>query len=273
MNEDGVNGIVGGTETHIAMYRAYMDGHRLFKKIDFKESLSTFNPFPNLQVKYRKEIITTSSREQFNLQNRGKHVSRDTFHQWLVDGEPMVLVDMRNDYEWAIGRFKGTRQPRMKYFRELIETLGDYADVKDKKMVMYCTGGVRCEPASAIFIANGFQQKNVYQLEGGIVTYAEKYGNEGFYEGKIFMFDDRMAIPAGDESITGICGNCHHCDAPCDIYRNCSNRFCNTLFLGCKSCTQMFENTCSVECKEIVQNIVNLRPVSANHVVIPHRNK
>lgn len=271
IGKDGINGTVAGSAEQIRLYKEYTNTHRLFKDIDFKESVSEECPFPKLQVKVRDEIITTDTREQFNLCQRGNHVNRDTFHQWLVDQEDMVLLDMRNDYEWEIGRFVNSVRPPMKYFRDLKDSMDFYEQFKGKKIVMFCTGGIRCEPASAYFISHGFDPKDLYQLEGGIVKYAEKYGNEGYYEGKCFVFDDRMAVSVGEKE-TRIVGTCHHCDGASDIYRNCLNRFCNKLFIGCGDCTASFENTCSEECKKIVGDEEAQRPFAKNHVMT-HRNK
>jgi len=273
VGHDGVNGIVGGSKEQVDMYRAYMDQHKYFCEIDFKESTSEFLPFPKMKVKFRKEIITTETRETFSLDRRGNHITRDKFHEWLVAGEDVVLVDMRNDYEWEIGRFKGAERPEMKYFRELKDTMNMYEKYKDKKIVMYCTGGIRCEPASAFFLSQGFDKSQIYQLEGGIVKYVEKYGDQGFYEGKVFMFDDRLAIPGDTSDSPTICGECLHCSGTCDTYRNCANRNCNKLFLGCEGCVETFVNTCSEQCKAVVENPEEVRPDRLSYVKVVHRNK
>jgi len=197
IGDQGINGTVAGSCASIDLYRAYMDGHRLFKDIDFKVSESTNNPFPKMRIKVRDEIITTGTKDAINLSCRGRHVSREVFHSWLEAREDMVLLDMRNDYEWEIGRFVNSIKPPMKYFRDLADNMDFYDKYKDKKIVMFCTGGIRCEPASAYFINAGFDPNNLYQLEGGIVKYAEKYGDQGYYEGKCFVFDDRMALNIG----------------------------------------------------------------------------
>lgn len=268
IGKDGINGTVAGTAHSIELYKQYMAQTRKFHDVDFKESTSEQQPFPRMSVKERSEIITTEDREQFDLCHRGNHVDRDTFHEWLESGEDMVLLDMRNDYEWEVGRFVNAIRPPMKYFRDLKDHFDFYEQFKGKKIVMFCTGGIRCEPASAMFLAHGFDQKDIYQLEGGIVKYAEKYGSAGFYEGKCFVFDDRMVVDVGDPRITG---SCHHCQGTTDAYRNCLNRHCNKLFLGCEDCTRAFENTCSEECKSVIQNSEEMRPLSPTHIL--HRNK
>ena len=269
INEQGINGTVAGSQESIGLYKKYMNQHRLFKSIDFKESISQNLPFPKMKIKSRKEIITTDAKDEINLCQRGKHVDRDTFHKWLKEGEDIVLLDMRNDYEWEIGRFVGSIRPMMKYFRELKDTFGMYEEYKNKKIVMFCTGGVRCEPASAYFISKGFDPENLYQLEGGIVKYAEKYASEGFYEGKCFVFDERMALDIDPRVV----GKCLHCQTASDTYRNCLNRHCNQLFIGCNKCVLLYENTCSDECKLVISDPKETRPMASNHIKIMHRNK
>lgn len=260
----GINGTVGGTKESIELYKQYMNGHRLFKKIDFKESTSDFNPFPKLQVRTRQEIITTGAKECLNLGKKAQYVDRDTFHEWLKNGEDMVLLDMRNDYEWDIGRFVGAIKPQMKYFRDVVNAIEWYKkNYLGKKIVTFCTGGIRCEPATALLIEHGFDQKNIYQLEGGIVKYAEKYGNEGFFEGKCFVFDDRIAIPVDTTKNAKTVGVCSLCNIPCDLFRNCAHKWCNKLFLGCDACIKQFDHTCSTACQEIVLDPSQRRPLSA----------
>ncbi len=273
ISKDGVNGTVGGSKASIDLYRAYMNQHRIFKKIDFKESTSEVLPFPKMQIRAREEIITTGSLQKIDWSKRGNHVNRETFHQWLQNGEEMILLDMRNDYEWEIGRFKTSIKPPMKYFRDLESSMEFYEQFKGKKIVMFCTGGIRCEPASALFLHYGFDQKNVYQLEGGIVKYAEKYGDAGFYEGKCFVFDDRLALSFGTDEVMGITSSCLHCAQKTDSYRNCANKHCNKLFIACDACNDTLNNTCSSDCQAMALDPANVRPATLHSVKVLHRNK
>lgn len=272
INEQGINGTVGGSKASIEMYKDYMNESRVFGTIDFKESISDIAPFPRIIVKYREEIITTGAKLDSNPSCAGRHVDRDTFHQWLKNGEDMVILDMRNDYEWEIGRFVNAVRPPMKYFRDLKDHMAFYEQYKGKKIVMFCTGGIRCEPASAYFIKAGFDSKQLYQLEGGIVKYAEKYANDGFYEGKCFVFDERMAVPVNTSETAKIVGKCAVCNHESDNYRNCANKFCNKLFLGCDDCMIVLDRCCSDACKDIAANPENRRPAQARDKVL-HRNK
>lgn len=259
IDDRGINGTVAGDERVIALYKDYMNKHRLFTNIDFKESESTFMPFPRLQVKKRKEMIATHAKEDIDLGNRGKHINRDTFHKWLKQDEDIVIIDMRNDYEWEVGRFKGAIKPPVNKFYELKDHMDYYEKYKDKKVVMYCTGGIRCEPASAYFIKHGFDKENLYQLEGGIVKYGEKYGDEGFFEGKCFVFDDRITVPVNRTDTAVVVGTCYLCDTPCDMYRNCMNKHCNRLYLCCDECSEKMHTTCQESCKQAIRDTDNIR--------------
>ncbi len=273
IGKDGINGTVAGTEESIRLYRSYMDGHRVFSAIDFKEHTNAFNPFPRLSIKERYEIVTTDDRERFDFKKRAKHISADKLHRWFVEGKDMVILDMRNDYEWEIGRFKGSIKPPMKYFRDLKDHLAWYKEnFADKTVVTFCTGGIRCEPATAMLLQAGFVHDNLYQLEGGIVKYAETYANDGFYEGKCFVFDDRISVPVNTTKDAVILGNCLLCEKNVDTYRNCANKFCNKLFIGCDACVAAYDNTCSRDCQELVKDPDNIRPVRI-HTQQLHRNK
>lgn len=260
IDKKGINGTVGGTPESILLYKSYMDGHFAFKNIDFKESDSDFIPFPKLQVRLRPEVITTGVPDEIDVGNTGKYITPDQFHSLLVKNEDIAILDMRNDYEWDVGRFKNAVRPPMNKFFELKDKISFYEQYKNKKIVMYCTGGIRCVPASAYFIKNGFDPKNVYQLKGGIVRYAEKYGDEGFFEGKCFVFDDRITIPVNKKADASIVGVCLLCKSATDIYRNCRNKFCNRLYLCCDECAESMKTTCQKECMDKIRSDEKVRP-------------
>lgn len=268
--KDGINGTISGSPESMQVYRDYCDSHKEFNNIDFKSDYTYENPFPRLRVVSREEIVTTGTREKFDLTKRSQHVDIDTFHQWLKDGEDLVILDMRNDYEWNVGRFKGSIRPPMKYFRDLDENLEFYKEYKDKKVVTFCTGGVRCEFATPQLINTGFKPENLYQLEGGIIKYAQKYGDEGFFEGKCFVFDDRITVPVDKSENAVIVGHCWNCDGSTDEFFNCMNAQCNKLLLGCEKCVTKFNKTCSDYCMEVVKDPSKARP---ERVKVLHRNK
>ena len=206
--------------------------------------------FLKLKVKVRDKIVSDGLNDDtFDSSAIGTHVNATEFNT-LIEDENTVVVDMRNHYESEIGHFKNAITPDVDTFRESLDLIED--DLKDyketKKLVMYCTGGIRCEKASAYYKHKGF--KNVYQLEGGIINYArqvEKEAIENKFIGKNFVFDQRRAEKISDDVIA----SCHQCGAPADVHVNCENDACHLLFIQCDSCKQTMENCCSTNCMEI----------------------
>lgn len=158
----------------------------------------------------------------------------------------------------------------MKYFRDLDENLDFYKQYKDKKVVTFCTGGVRCEFATPQLFNIGFKPENVYQLEGGIIKYAQKYGDGGYFEGKCFVFDDRIVIDVDKTKNAKVVGLCVICRNSNDIYRNCSYADCNKLFLACNNCWEGLEYTCSQYCQAVIKDSSKVRP---ERIKVLHRNK
>lgn len=250
INAQGINGTVGGKTEMIEKYQEYMNGHELFSETDFKESEAGANPFPRLEVKQRSELVTTEAKEDIDLCQRVQHIKPKTLHLWLQqDQENVTLLDMRNDYEWRIGRFKGAVRLPMKYFRDLKNNIEFYEQFKEDKIVLFCTGGIRCEPASALLVEYGFDPENLYQLEGGIMKYVDKYGSDGFYVGDCFVFDDRVSIEVDDKVLS----ECDVCGSSCKTYQDCQNDNCNKLFIGCNACMEKLNNTCSRKCFQFIQ--------------------
>ncbi|MFB6226252.1 MAG: rhodanese-related sulfurtransferase [Candidatus Paceibacteria bacterium] len=269
ISDNGINGTVGADPDLVDKYKEYIEQHKLFEGTDFKESESRKTPFSDLSVKVKDELVTTDADEDYNICDRAQHIKPKTLHLWMQqEQDNLVLLDMRNDYEWRIGRFKGAVRPPMKYFRDLKDNLDFYEQFKDNKIVLFCTGGIRCEPASAMLIEHGFDPDNLYQLEGGIMKYVDKYGSDGFYIGDCFVFDDRVSIEVDDN----VLAKCDICGGECNQYRNCANKKCNKLFIGCSDCMEELENSCSEGCYEFIQNPDNKRPEASNHHPI-HRNK
>ena len=162
------------------------------------------------------------------------------------DGQ--ILLDVRNDYEWKVGRFEGAELPPCETFREFnsyAEHLKERADPATTPVMMYCTGGIRAELYSALLREKGFQK--VYQLLGGIIGYGKEEGGKHWL-GKLFVFDDRLAVPISDEETAPTIGACHHCSCPNDTYYNCANMDCNHLFLCCPACLQKFAGCCQDSC-------------------------
>ncbi len=206
--------------------------------------------FLKLKVKVRHKIVADGLHDKsFDVTNKGVHVDAAAFNQ-LIEQNDTVLVDMRNHYESEIGHFKNAITPDVDTFRDSLDIIEeDLKDHKeDKKLVMYCTGGIRCEKASAYFKHKGF--KNVFQLEGGIIEYARQVEDqklENKFRGKNFVFDHRRGERISDEVIS----NCHQCGTPCDEHVNCANEACHLLFIQCEECAKKQHHCCSTQCADI----------------------
>ncbi|MDT0685464.1 rhodanese-related sulfurtransferase [Autumnicola psychrophila] len=206
--------------------------------------------FLKLKVKVRNKIVSDGLNDaSFDVTNRGIHVDAEKFNTLLEDPDT-VLVDMRNHYESEIGHFRGAITPDVDTFRDSLpiieEDLKDYKE--DKNLVMYCTGGIRCEKASAYYKHKGF--KKVFQLEGGIIEYArqvEKQKLENKFIGKNFVFDHRRSERISEDVIA----HCHQCGKPCDTHVNCANEACHLLFIQCEDCGMEMNNCCSEDCMKI----------------------
>ncbi len=249
---EGINAQLSLPAERFNEFKAHLDTIEFLKDIRLNIAVEQDNmSFLKLKVKVRSKIVADGlSDDTFDVTNKGVHVNADTFNA-LIDDENTVLVDMRNHYESEIGHFKNAVTPDVDTFRESLDIIEE--DLKshkeDKNLVMYCTGGIRCEKASAYFKHKGF--KNVYQLEGGIIEYTRQVKAqelENKFLGKNFVFDDRRAEKISEDVIA----NCHQCGNPCDTHVNCANEACHLLFIQCKSCRAEMDNCCSTSCKEIV---------------------
>ncbi len=207
--------------------------------------------FLKLKIKVRKKIVADGlDDDTFDVTNKGVHVNAEQFNLLLEDPDS-VVIDMRNHYESEIGHFKNAVTPDVDTFRDSLDIIErQLAEHKeDKKLVMYCTGGIRCEKASAYYKHKGF--KNVYQLEGGIIEYTRqvrKSGLENKFRGKNFVFDHRRGERISEEVIS----RCHQCGKPCDTHVNCANEACHLLFIQCDECAKKMNNCCSKGCMEVV---------------------
>jgi UPF0176 protein len=207
--------------------------------------------FLKLKIKVRDKIVADGlNDDSFDVTNKGVHLNAAEFNS-LTSAEDTIVVDMRNHYESEIGHFEGAITPDVDTFRDslpIIEmSLSEHKS--DKNLVMYCTGGIRCEKASAYFKHKGFER--VYQLEGGIIEYARQVKNQGLdnkFIGKNFVFDERRSEAVSDDVIA----TCHQCGSPCDTHVNCANNGCHLLFIQCPSCGEKLDNCCSDSCASVV---------------------
>jgi UPF0176 protein len=242
----GINGTLGG---ELASLKDYVQKTKLFpgfKKIDFKWSDGTGNDFPRLMVKVKPELVAFGTPYDLEVDQRGVvgggvHLKPQQVHQLVEErGDEVVFFDGRNSWEAKIGRFKNAVVPDTTTTRDFVAELdsGKYDYLKDKPVVTYCTGGIRCEILSSLMKKRGF--KEVYQIDGGIVKYGMKYRDKGLWEGSLFMFDGRLNMDFSDE--TKIIGECEKCAAPTKQYYNCGRALCHRLILLCDDCAKLDPN-------------------------------
>ena len=250
---EGINAQLSVASENLYALKEQLDTIAFLKDIRLNVAIEHHNKsFLKLKVKVRKKIVADGLiDETFDVTNRGVHLNAGEFNEMLANPDT-ICVDMRNHYESEIGHFEGAITPDVDTFRGSLDVIEeDLKDNKeDKNLLMYCTGGIRCEKASAYYKHKGF--KNVFQLEGGIIEYTRQVKNEGIenkFIGKNFVFDHRRA-----EKITeDVVSNCHQCGEACNAHTNCANEACHLLFIQCDSCSEKMENTCSTACQEVIQ--------------------
>ncbi len=249
---EGINGQLSVPAKNFDSFKKFLDGIYFLKDVRLNIAIEqSLKSFLKLKVKVRHKIVADGlNDDSFDVTNKGIHVSGERFNT-LIDDPKTVLVDMRNHYESEIGHFKGAITPDVDTFRDSLpiieEDLKGYKE--NKNLVMYCTGGIRCEKASAYYKHRGF--KNVFQLEGGIIEYARQVYNEGLenkFIGKNFVFDHRRGERISEEIIA----NCHQCGNPCDTHVNCENEACHLLFIQCNDCASEMQGCCSDECSAVI---------------------
>jgi UPF0176 protein len=224
----------------------FLNGIRLNTAVD-----DNGKSFFKLKILVRNKIVADGlNDETFDVTDKGTHVNAKEFNS-LAENPNTIIVDMRNHYESEVGHFKNAICPDVDTFREELKVVEDMLQTeKDKNLLMYCTGGIRCEKASAWFKHRGF--KNVFQLDGGIIEYARQVKDQGLenkFVGKNFVFDERLGERISDDIIS----TCHQCDKPCDTHTNCKNDGCHLLFIQCKECAEKFNGTCSTDCKTVLE--------------------
>lgn len=261
ISEQGINGQMSGIQEDAEAYMKWMHANPLFESMPFKIHTYHENVFPRQTVKYRKQLVALD--EEVDLAQTGEHLSPEKWKEMLEIEKEKILIDVRNDYEWAVGRFEGAECPPCETFRDFkkyAEELKNKVDPQKTPVMMYCTGGIRCELYSSLLKKGGFEK--VYQLDGGIINYGLKQGSDHWL-GKLFVFDDRLTVPISDEPAPTI-GTCHHCTTTNDTYYNCANMDCNRLFLCCPNCLEQFTGCCHADC----QAAPRLRPY---HQQNPHK--
>jgi UPF0176 protein len=250
--DEGINAQLSVPAEKFNEFKAHLDSIDFLNGIRLNIAIEQDNKsFLKLKVKVRDKIVADGLNDNsFDVTDIGTHLRAEDFNK-IIEDEDTILVDMRNHYESEIGHFKGAVTPDVDTFRDSLDIIED--DLKehksDKKLVMYCTGGIRCEKASAYFKHKGFE--NVYQLEGGIIHYMQQVNDsenlDNKFIGKNFVFDHRRSERISEDVIA----NCHLCGESCDTHTNCANEACHLLFIQCDSCKKKLNNCCSDECKDI----------------------
>lgn len=248
---EGINAQLSVPAENFKAFKVHLDSISFLKEVRLNIAIEQDNKsFLKLKVKVRKKILADGLNDAtFDVTNKGVHVNAKRFNE-LIEDPNTLLVDMRNHYESEIGHFKNAITPDVDTFRDSLDIIEkDLEEFKEaKKLVMYCTGGIRCEKASAYYKHKGF--KHVYQLEGGIIEYARQARDQNLenkFVGKNFVFDHRR----GERISEDVIAQCHQCGKPCDTHVNCANEACHLLFIQCEACAAKMNDCCSNECKEI----------------------
>ncbi len=232
--KQGINGTLGGKIQDLKAYVKAMNLHPSFKGINYKWSDGSASDFPRLSVKVRPELVTLAPNEKFDVFNSSIGLKPKQWHKFLADNPDTIVLDARNDYESDIGAFKTKNviKPKIKNFRDIKSHLNKLP--KDKLILTYCTGDVRCEYLSAYMKHKGFDK--VYHLDGGIMKYGQEFGDDGYWQGKCYVFDKRMKLAFSDNSQE--IGQCSHCGQTTSEHINCADKSCNRLILVCLDCSQ-----------------------------------
>jgi UPF0176 protein len=250
--QEGLNGTVEGTAEHIRAYQEASASEPAFATVHYKVSEGTGSAFKKLSVRAREEIVSAhlGERDVNPAVTTGKYLEAEELHEWIRSGKEFYIVDMRNDYEHAVGHFAGSILPAMRHFRELPDILSELDHLRGKTVVTVCTGGVRCEKASGFLLENGYA--DVWQLKDGIVTYMEKYPGEDFH-GALYVFDGRVTMAFNAPEERTVVGRCEKCGVPCEDFVNCmEDQGCHRHFICCTECAAKEDPIfCSEKCRKV----------------------
>ena len=246
---EGINAQISLPVSQLEIFRIYLESIELLQGMRLNTAFADGKSFWVLKIKVRDKVVADGiSDPAFSMEKKGQYVNAEAFNELSSDPETLV-VDMRNHYEFEVGHFDGAVEIPSDTFREQLPQAAELLkDQKDKTVIMYCTGGIRCEKASAYLMHRGF--KKVFHLEGGIIHYAntvKAQGLENKFRGKNFVFDERLGEAITEEIIA----RCHQCGKPADTHTNCKNSGCHLLFIQCADCSLLYDGCCSVACQEI----------------------
>ncbi len=249
---EGINAQISVPDKNLNQFRSTINEISFLKNIRLNTAIEdNGKSFFKLKIKIRKKILADGLNDSsFDVTKIGKHLNAESFNNLTQEAETFI-VDMRNHYESEVGHFKNAFLPDADTFQDALKIVEEaLKDKADHHIIMYCTGGIRCEKASAYFKHRGFP--NVYQLEGGIIKYARDVRDKGLenkYLGKNFVFDERLGERISDDVIA----SCHQCGKPADTHTNCKNVACNLLFIQCEECATFYDQCCSEACQEIIK--------------------
>lgn len=248
ISHEGINGQMSGLSKDAQSYIDWLHSDLRFADVDVKIHTYHEHVFPRVTVKVRPQLVAMDKKVDLSL--TAEHVNAQRWSEMVqTRDENTLILDVRNDYEWELGHFEGAELPKLEQFREFpkyVEELKESRDVKKTKVMMYCTGGIRCELYSALLKQEGFEQ--VFQLDGGIIKYGLEKGTDQ-WKGKLFVFDDRLSVPITEKEEAVLITSCRDCGAPSDLYFNCANTDCNELFISCPECAEKMKGCCQVECQ------------------------
>jgi len=247
ISTQGINGQMSASKADGEAYMEWLRSRPEFQGVEFKIDPYHEHVFPRLTIKVKKELVALG--EELTFEQKASYLEPRQWGEMLETCEDKVLLDIRNDYEWKIGRFEGAEQVTCETFRDFIDMAQDLKkklEGKPTKVMMYCTGGIRCEVFSALLKKEGMQNE-VYQLHGGVIRYGHEEKSKHWL-GKLFVFDDRLQVDISDEKAPSI-GECLHCKGVADNYYNCANVGCNKLFMCCIDCLEKVQGCCQASCE------------------------
>ncbi len=273
---EGINAQVSVPSSNYEAFKEYLYSFSFLNSIRLNIAVDDDGKsFWVLKIKVRKKIVADGiENESFSMERKGKYVTAAQMNELMQD-ENTIVVDMRNHYEYEVGHFVNAIEVASDTFREQLPMAADMLkDKKDKNIIMYCTGGIRCEKASAYMLHNGFN--NVFHLEGGIINYAKEVAEnnlESKFTGKNFVFDDRL----GERITEDIISRCHQCGEPSDTHTNCRNDSCHLLFIQCDKCANKYDGCCTTQCQTIYnlpsEEQKKLREGKQNGIMIFNKSK
>ena len=242
---EGINGTVSGLKEDCETYMQNLKSDIRFKNIEFKIDVHEKHAFQKLHVRQKDEIVNSGLTGIDPTKKTGQYIEPSEFKE-VVNKEDVVILDVRSNYEHHLGKFKNAITLDINNFRDFSGKIKELTQYKDKKIITYCTGGIKCEKASAFLLEQGFQ--NVYQLHGGIIKYGIEEKGKNF-EGKCYVFDNRITVDVNKEN-PSVISTCYLCSEPCDRMINCANAECNKHVPICESCAETMEGACSEKCKK-----------------------